>query len=1239
MNIEMDVYRFINAYAEKKVITKGSEIYKNGEVILLSNDATIKEAQFIIVGTDEYCVTVGYEHCEMGGFSTDCTCPYSSSYSGICKHTVAALFFLSKRMDLQEDVKSSIRNTSKPFNHGNIEKFELRRNKTNSLNNSFVCDVGSFNLERKTIDFIVEDRKHFWNVHTYKVVFANKENELFSTCTCRKNVQSNCVHEKYVLTFVLEYPSMHNFKFLIPSYLEKIKKDVAYDYGMDKDVFDASFNYVFKKDKGFCWEPKDGSRMLSKSELLSSDLLKIENKQDEFLQLFENRNDVVNKDAGVVVYGSFYMNFFPVLAKINIQRTDLVSSFQVIDKSDSSVLFLRPKKGLDELITYQMVLSELTEREYHIDHRQVFEVYEKIFHAIENMKFVYFDMKSVVYGGGYEYSYQNKIRIVRKNIIPIEIQKERIKFKYVLTENASFVELEACLYTDTGLEFAVEENCLYRFCLFIDGNKLFLFSSLLDFKAFQSALESNSYKTVLSNKKEFVQNFVFPLAKEHEIDFSKVKDYKAVPLTPKERNIYLSDVEGFVVFTPEVVYEPNTSFNPMSVFNDYILDSFGNIVENKRDVLYEQEFVDLIKEAQPLWTNDYGNPFFHLPLEMMLEDNWFFRFYEVLDKNQINLLGLANLRFFKYKPHKAVVSSHIESGQDWFDVKIEISFGDEMVKLAEVKKAIKNKKNYVLLSDGTYGILPQEWLDKFTRYFRAGDVSKNSIKISKLKFNIVEELFEGINQEEIIKEIVEKKEKLKRFSEIQKVKVPKGINAKLRDYQLEGVNWLSFLHEYQWGGILADDMGLGKTLQIITFLKQIEKQSKLPNLIVVPTTLIFNWEAEFAKFAPHTKVFYHYGNQREKSVAILKKQNVILTSYGVLVNDVDVFDKIKFNYVVLDESQAIKNPNSLRYKAACVLSAQNRIVCTGTPIENNTFDLYAQCNFLNPGFLGSQSDFKEQFAIPIDKNKDEQVAAELQKIINPFVLRRTKEQVMKELPPKTESILYCKMEEEQMKIYKAYRNKYRDYILKKIDEEGVEKSKMYVLEGLLKLRQICDSPEILSDDEYYGSQSVKIKELLRHVEEKTGKHKILVFSQFVSMLQLVKKSLDTYRIRYEYLDGQCTKKQRQESVSNFQNNKDVRVFLISLKAGGLGLNLTEADYVFIVDPWWNPAVENQAIDRCYRIGQDKKVFAYRMICKDTVEEKIMSYQNTKRLIASSIIQTDESVLKKINKEDILSLFS
>ena len=355
------------------------------------------------------------------------------------------------------------------------------------------------------------------------------------------------------------------------------------------------------------------------------------------------------------------------------------------------------------------------------------------------------------------------------------------------------------------------------------------------------------------------------------------------------------------------------------------------------------------------------------------------------------------------------------------------------------------------------------------------------------------------------------------------------------------------------------------------------------------------------------------------------------------MRDIETLQHQPFNYIILDESQAIKNPQSQRYKAVRLLQAHNRLCLTGTPIENNTFDLYAQMNFLNPGLLGNNSHFKSTFADPIDKHKDETSAALLAKLIHPFILRRSKEQVATELPPKTESILYCDMGTAQRKLYDATKKRYREQLLHQIATDGIEKSQLHILDGLLKLRQICNSPALLADREDYGDDSAKLDLLLENIKEKTGAHKILVFSSFVKMLGLIQARLDAENIPYEYLDGQT--RDRKAKVENFQTNDAVRVFLISTKAGGTGLNLTEADYVFIVDPWWNPAAEQQAVDRIHRIGQERDVHVHRLVAQGTIEEKVMDLKESKAALFEAVVNDGSFASTKVSAEQVRQLFS
>ncbi|MCH5717907.1 DEAD/DEAH box helicase [Niabella hibiscisoli] len=549
------------------------------------------------------------------------------------------------------------------------------------------------------------------------------------------------------------------------------------------------------------------------------------------------------------------------------------------------------------------------------------------------------------------------------------------------------------------------------------------------------------------------------------------------------------------------------------------------------------------------------------------------------------------------------------SGTDWFNAKMKIGFGANEATLKQVHRAIRNKSKFVQLDDGTHGILPADWIKKFTRYFQVGNMEGELIKIAKANFAEVNELFEMEElSEEVQKEMADYEKKFSEIGDIPEVAAPDGVNAVLRDYQHQGLNWLNWLDELNFGGCLADDMGLGKTLQIIAFIVlQRQKYGEVTNLVVAPTSLLFNWQEELDKFAPSLKVGLHHGADREKSVAAFSKYDVVLTSYGMLLSDIRFLKTFHFNYVFLDESQAIKNPDSERYKAAAQLHTRNRIVLTGTPVENNTFDLYGQLSFACPGLLGSKQYFRDIYSIPIDRFESIRRAGELQQKVKPFILRRTKQQVARELPEKTEMVIYCEMNAAQRKVYDSYERELREFI-STVDDDEVHKNSMHVLKGLTRLRQICNSPALLKEG-YSGDNAVKLELLMEQIENKSGTHKILVFSQFVGMLDLVKAKLEEKAIPFEYLTGQT--KDRGSRVHNFQTNEDMRVFLVSLKAGGVGLNLTAADYVYLVDPWWNPAAENQAIDRAHRIGQNKNVVAVRLICLNTIEEKIVNLQKKK----------------------------
>ncbi|MBC7886865.1 MAG: SNF2 helicase associated domain-containing protein [Ferruginibacter sp.] len=704
---------------------------------------------------------------------------------------------------------------------------------------------------------------------------------------------------------------------------------------------------------------------------------------------------------------------------------------------------------------------------------------------------------------------------------------------------------------------------------------------------------------------------------------------------PPQQLVYLSGAGQHIMISPVMRYG-EVEVSVLSKRQLYARDQKNNAFIVDRDEVAEIRFTAVLLLQHPDFAEQLHQDAFYLTKKQFLEEGWFLDAFEEWEQQDIKILGFNEIDNNQLSPHKGKVSVRVTSGLDWFDTDLELRYGKQKASLRQLQKALKNGRRFVQLDDGTLGILPGEWIKKMAAYFEAGEIREDSIRTPRISFSGMLQLYEKEMLSEEVREQIELYgNKLEGFQSIETAPSPAGLNAVLRPYQQQGLNWLNFLDDFGFGGCLADDMGLGKTIQIIAFMLLLQqKHGHQTQLVTVPTSLIFNWEEELVKFAPSLKVLTIHGDKRVRNNHSFKEYDVVLTSYGLLLSNIHFMKTFHFNYIFLDESQAIKNPGSQRYKAARLLQSKNKIVLTGTPIENNTFDLFGQLSFACPGLLGNQQYFKDIYSQPIDKFGDERRADELQKKINPFILRRTKKQVVTELPEKTEMIIYCEMGTEQRKVYDAYEKEFRNYLLHQ-PEEDLPRESMHVLQGLTKLRQICDSPALLKDQPYYGNASAKIDVLVEQIENKHLSHKILVFSQFVGMLELIRKELSAKYIPFEYLTGQT--KDRASAVSAFQGNADIKVFLISLKAGGTGLNLTEADYVYLVDPWWNPAVENQAIDRCYRIGQQKHVVAVRLICPGTIEEKIMKLQASKKALVNDLVKTDSFVLKRLSKEDLLGL--
>ncbi|MDA3883790.1 MAG: DEAD/DEAH box helicase [Bacteroidales bacterium] len=605
-------------------------------------------------------------------------------------------------------------------------------------------------------------------------------------------------------------------------------------------------------------------------------------------------------------------------------------------------------------------------------------------------------------------------------------------------------------------------------------------------------------------------------------------------------------------------------------------------------------------------------------------------YYETLQwiQNNKTILDSIDLNIFdesmemQVQNYKAEISISIASESiDWFDVHAIVNFGPYKVPFKKLRKNILNQDPRVLLPDNKIGIIPYEW---FTRY---RDLFLYSVKNEK------EDVFSlrSIHYKTIQHLPVKFKDEIKtRFLHIdtngaKKNNVPIEIKATLRPYQIEGYRWLYFLYANNFGGCLADDMGLGKTLQAITLLYKVISLQKAQDdnrasLIVCPASIIYNWHNEFEKFAPDLKVFKYIGNERDKNFDYFSNYDIIITTYGLLRNDIENFIKYSFLYVVLDESQIIKNPRSKIYNSVLQLDSSHRLVLTGTPIENSLIDLWAQMNFLNRNMLGSIHSFKDHF-LKVPDHIRPQVEQQLQRTVSPFIFRREKQAVAQDLPPLTEQIRVCKMTDSQTKIYESEKSQVRNLIYETIENNTFQKSTINVLRALMRLRQIANHPKLTEDYSDEDVDSGKFNETIRVLENLIHHHKVLIFSSFVQHLQLFESYFEKNNISYTQLTGSTTN--REKVINKFQKDDDCKVFLISIKAGGVGLNLTEADYVFILDPWWNPAIENQAVSRAHRIGQKNKVHVYRFISENTIEEKIKRLQERKAALANNIIISSE----------------
>ena len=1245
--------KHIYNHGTDEVIRRGKKIHSSNGVELIDYDELMSAVTFRVKDdtySTWYKVNVS-KFKEPSNISLRCSCPYN--LGEICRHEAAALFQLQELLDRnmlnEKDILYDQKHTVVK-----MKQLDLKMIRLLAAPQAFI-DAEEYLRSNKATILEAKDERIKAEVDykdsQYSVLIQKNEERNFDTsCNCDSDDKHPlCLHKTIVLVQLLSRFGVNYFDSIRNWDKEKNKLLEAYGYSLNDDL-KGKFEFAYKDGKPFLRvldisikrvtpavvgiqrkpilelvdSSDDEDEEVAKPAPMQLGLVFIENKdQYPFVQVEGVQGEPNEaRDAFAGKTEKLDLNKFINTDVFSDDDKMLVQQLRKLQPAEITRYLNRnsPFSGIWENIIQQHN-DELPEETRSLIVEFLLPRYKKIFaDASPHFSFILPAGKA----------------FTTANLKKVHLNEEPAKLSFNINYQKGVYEV-VCIIKAGNHEVPVLENSSFTSLLFLHDDSFFFYEKPKDILLVEKFLPSGKMIITEADWPKQLNDFVLPIAKEYNVQFNNVKREDIKDIKP-EVKLMLREKGDYLVFQPVFMYK---GYEVKALDKDkIIIPRQDKLLVIERNLEEESAFVKKVESLHSMFVRPEDGNNLVLKGGEVLKNNWFFLFIDAMKEMNIPVFGFEALKNFRFNTSKPSTKIYISSQTDWFDAKVEIFFGENKITVADVKKALANKQQFVPLQDGSLGILPEEWIKKYSLLFRVGEGKSEKMKLSRYHFSIIEELYENRNEEELFFQLEERYEKLKDFKSIDAVEAPKHLQPILRPYQTSGFQWLNYLHNVQWGGILADDMGLGKTIQALSFIQYIkETKGSLCVLVVCPTTLMYNWENEIKKFASTLTYYIHHGSIRDKAQVTHPRVDVIITTYGTLRSDIKSFVEPNFDYIILDESQAIKNPGSKVTKAASLLKAKSRLCLSGTPLQNNTFDIYAQMNFLNPGMLGSMEFFKQEFAVPIDKFGEKEQKEHLRRLLFPFILRRTKEQVAKDLPDKTEMILFCEMGDEQRKIYDAFRNDFRDKILGVVEAQGIGKSQLTILQGLMKLRQICDSPAIMKDDEKYPNVSIKLDELVREITENISDHKALVFSQFLGMLALIRERLEEMGVKYKYFDGSTSATDRQIAIDGFQNDDECRVFLISLKAGGVGLNLTAADYVYIVDPWWNPAVEQQAIDRTHRIGQTKNIFAYRMICKDTVEDKILNLQEKKKALAADLITDDAGFVKNLTREDLEYLFS
>jgi SNF2 family DNA or RNA helicase len=1249
----LDFGRIINKNVEKGTLARGKRIFLNEKIKLVSDKNGVYKLKVPSESDHRINYAVSIRFNDSFEPTPSCDCPRFPN-ENYCKHVAASLLYLKEAL---KNHKISILKSSNLLS--NEEKTEAKFNQKYKKPYLYEWEIlGGFDSNRtrkirqliynddvkiieeskeKSLKATVNEKKGFFTVEAKKV----KDN-ILTRCDCNEAIGNTlCIHSRAVLLYIIETKRDPNyFDQLID--LEPQKIELLAKMGLKLDDPEAEyFTFYFSQGELKMKGKENVISDISNWELGTTIQNTIMAKAKKPFVIQDQLADdhifilKIHKETPIIRW-----DVYPISGSTDeilgieskIQATDFGRLKNAAGKFYGLIYNFSPKASVEHLRA-----NNLLSNYYYNDEYELRGLSEPKLVALK--RFYIETLKSNIDVLRESTQFFKKItaatKLKPKDIAPLKFSPHYFKLHLKVVSDKKFVKIKPFIKIEEEI-FPLKEFENMANILVIRDNTAYIVKDEIDWKLLKDFPKNADIIVPVTEAKTLYKSFLLPIRNLVSIELPDDIIPKTVAPNTTVLAVRLKEMEpNFLLFQPIIKYngiEAELDDQDIEIYQNNKLE----IIE--RDVDQETFLKNTIKDLHPKFENQGSLQFFYLTFGNALVKNWFFDTIKFLSENNIEIYGQKQLTKFKYNANKPKLDIKGGSGIDWFDLKIQVSYGDQLVPLKALRQAILNKQDFIQLGDGTMGILPEEWLKKFRSLFQLGSIKNDdNLQVSKWHYTLIDELHGAISEESILQELALKKAQLSQIEQVVELKMPKNINAKLRPYQLAGFNWFNQLHQIGWGGCLADDMGLGKTLQTLCFFQeQYNNNKNFKALIVCPTSLIYNWQAEIDKFTKGLNYVIYHGSERDASNIKKSEWNIFITSYGTLRNDIEKLSKVKFEVAVLDESQSIKNPTSQVTKAVALIDTKLRFILSGTPVQNNTFDLYSQLNFVNPGLLGSQEFFKTEYANAIDKFGDRAKSEQLRKMVYPFILRRTKEQVADDLPDKTETILYCEMGNYQQKVYDAVKEDYRYKIMHSVEELGVQKSTFLILEGLNKLRQICDCPSLIVDAEKnrFKQESIKLEELMREIEENISNHKMLIFSQFLGMLDLVKGRLEADGVKFVYLDGSTPAKERGSLVNQFQTDESIQIFLISLKAGGVGLNLTAADYVYVLDPWWNPAVEDQAIDRTHRIGQSKKIFAYKLICKNSIEEKIMELQAKKKSLAKELISEDASFVKKLTKEDV-----